>query len=321
MRKEKVLISGGTGFVGSWLLEEYLKEPDKYDVYATKKWRSDITNVDHIKDKIKWFDMDLSDSHSIESVIKQVKPQKLHHLAAMSFVASSFKYPAQTLEVNLLGSLHLFEAVRRHSPKTVIQIAGSSEEYGIPEVTPITESMLPKPCSPYGLSKLSMTLLAQNYVKAYGMRIVTTRTFNHTGPRRGDSFVCSSFAKQIAEIEIGIKESVIEHGNLDAIRDFTDARDIVLAYKIAINKCKYGVIYNICSGTEITIKQILMKLASMSDNKIHFKQDPERMRPSDLHTLIGDYSKFKNLTEWTPNIPFDKTLEDLLNYWRERVGK
>ena len=175
--------------------------------------------------------------------------------------------------------------------------------------------------SPYGVSKVAQDKLSLQYHMSYGLHTIVTRAFNHTGPRRGDVFVCSNFAKQIAKIEKGLQEPVIAHGNLEAKRDFTDVRNVVKAYWLAATKCKYGEVYNICSGEKGTysIKQVLEMLIIMSKVKIKTKQDPRRMRPSDVNILYGDSNKFRQQTGWKPIIPFKKTLEDLLDYWRERI--
>lgn len=248
------------------------------------------------------------------------KPDYIFHLAAQSFVPMSWRAPTDTMETNLIGTIHLFEAVRKLKISPKIQFAGSSEEYGFvyPDELPIKEENPLRPLSPYGVSKLAADKLSYQYCISYGLHIVVTRGFNHIGPRRGDVFVTSNFAKQIAEIEKG-KEPVIHVGNLEASRDFTDVRDMVRAYLLALEKCQPAEPYNICSGKTIRIKDVLDMLLSMTDKQIEIRQDPDRMRPSDVDVLQGDCSKFKKQTGWKQTIPFEKTLEDLLDYWRERV--
>jgi len=218
--------------------------------------------------------------------------------------------------------VNLLEAVRKSRCDPVIQIAGSSEEYGLvyPDEMPIKETNPLRPMSPYGVSKVAQDLLSRQYYRSYGLKTVVTRAFNHTGPRRGDVFVTSNFSKQVAETEKGLREAVICVGNLNAQRDFSDVRDIVRAYWLAVNKCEYGEVYNICSGKARKIQSVLDLLLSMSKvRNIEVKQDPSRMRPSDVEILQGDYSKFKEATGWKPKIPFEQTMEDLLNYWRGRL--
>jgi GDP-4-dehydro-6-deoxy-D-mannose reductase len=250
-----------------------------------------------------------------------VRPDLVFHLAAQSFVPASWTSPAVTLEINIIGSCNLFEAIRAAKIDPAIQIACSSEEYGLvkPEEVPIKETNPLRPLSPYGVSKLAMDYLGYQYFKSYGMRIVRTRGFNHTGPRRGEVFAESSFAKQIAEIEKGKREPVILVGNLEAKRDYTDVRDMVNGYFLAATKGEPGEVYNICSGRAVKISEVLDILLKMSRVKTKIVQDPTRMRPSDVPILQGDCSKFKRRTGWRPKIPLQKTLRDLLNYWRETV--
>jgi len=311
----KVLITGISGFVGSHLAE-YCQSKGA-EVHGTTRWRSQVENLKDIED-LTLHECDINDAFAFREVIKKVKPDWIFHLAAQSFVKASWTEPYQTLHTNIMGELNLFEAVRNipnYNPR--IQIAGSSEEYGHAEKMPITEDTPLLPLSPYGVSKVAQDLLARQYFKSYGMHIIVTRAFNHTGPRRGEVFVCSSFAKQIVEIEKG-KEPVISVGNLEAKRDFTDVRDTVKGYWLALEKGEPGEVYNICSGNSYPISNILKKLLSCSKIKIKIKQDPERMRPSDLPVLFGDCSKFMKQTGWKPTIPIEQTLEDILEYWRKK---
>jgi len=311
----KALITGCTGFAGSHLAEYILSLG--HEVHGTTRWRSKLENLQEIKDVITLHECDINDAFAFREVIKKVKPDYIFHLAAQSYVHASWKEPYQTLHTNIIGELNLFEAVKSISNyKPRILIAGSSEEYGQQE-TGLSEDSPLLPLSPYGVSKVAQDLLAFQYFKSYGMHIVRTRAFNHTGPRRGEVFVCSTFAKQIAEIEKG-KTPVIYVGNLDAERDFTDVRDTVRGYWLALEKGEAGEVYNICSGKSIPIKNILRKLISMSKREIQIRNDPERMRPSDLKVLVGNNKKFCEKTGWKNQIPIDQTLEDLLNFWREK---
>jgi GDP-4-dehydro-6-deoxy-D-mannose reductase len=318
-KRVKALITGITGFAGSHLAELLLKE--NVDVHGIQRWRSKNDNVDLIKHKIKFHEADLLDAHSLYQVIDEVRPNYVFHLAAQSYVQSSWASPANTLEVNITGSVHLFEAVRKTDLNIVIQIACSSEEYGkvMPNELPIRETNPLRPLSPYAVSKLAMDYLGYQYFESYGVKIIRTRGFNHTGPRRGDVFAESTFAKQIAEIEKGKKEPVVYVGNLDAKRDYTDVRDMVKAYYLSVQKCDPGEVYNIASGTSWKIGDVLKLLLQRSKVKIKIVEDPTRMRPSDVEVLVGDASKFQKKTGWKPEIKFEKTMEDLLNYWRERV--
>lgn len=317
--KKKALITGITGFAGSHLAELLLKEG--YQVFGTARPRSKTDNIDGFRDKITLEDADVLDSHSLYAILRKIKPDYVFHLAAQSFVQTSWASPATTMEINTVGSVHLFEAVRRAGVDTIIQIACSSEEYGLvmPDEIPVKETNPLRPLSPYAVSKIAMDYLGYQYHQSYGMKIVRTRGFNHTGPRRGEVFVTSNFAKQIAKIEKGKKEPVIAVGNLDAKRDWTDVRDMVRAYLLSVQKCEYGEVYNICSERTIKVSDMLDTLLSMSKARIKIKKDPSRLRPSDVPILLGDSSKFRQKTGWKPEIPFKKTMEDLLNYWRECV--
>ncbi|MDO8733624.1 MAG: GDP-mannose 4,6-dehydratase [Elusimicrobiota bacterium] len=315
----KVLITGITGFVGSHLAEFLLSK--KYEVHGIERWRSKTENIDSFKDKLVLHECDIKDAHSVKKVIESVMPEKIFHLAAQSFVPASWNAPSETIITNVIGELNIFEAVKELKINPWIQIACSSEEYGMvyENEVPIKETNPLRPLSPYGVSKVAQDMLGYQYYQSHNLNIVRTRTFNHEGPRRGEVFVTSNFAKQIAEIEKKKKPPVVYVGNLDARRDYTDVRDIVRAYWLATEKCVAGEVYNICSGRDWKIKDMLNYLLSLSRIKVEIKQDPARMRPSDVQILLGDSTKFMKQTGWKQEIPFEKTLEDTLNYWRERI--
>lgn len=319
MAARKAFITGIAGFVGSHLAELLLSQG--YEVYGLLRSRSKTDHIESIINKLHLEDADLLDTHSLYATITRIKPNYIFHLAAQSFVPTSWVSPSVTLEVNVVGSANLFEAVRMAGIDPVIQIACSSEEYGLvhADETPIKETNPLRPLSPYAVSKVAMDYLGYQYFQSYKVRIIRTRGFNHTGPRRGETFAESNFAKQIAMIEKGKQEPVISVGNLEASRDYTDVRDMVRAYVLAVEKCDPGDVYNICMGKTIRIADMLDLLLSMSKAKVEIKQDSSRMRPSDVPVLLGDNSKFVAKTNWKPIIPFKQTMEDLLNYWRERV--
>ncbi|MBU2633971.1 MAG: GDP-mannose 4,6-dehydratase [Nanoarchaeota archaeon] len=316
---KRVLITGTTGFVGSHLAELLLNKG--FEVHGIERPRSKNENILHIKDKLKIHEADIRDATSIQRLIKIVEPEYIFHLAAQSFVHTSFNSPEETLTTNIIGNLNILESVRQLNIDPVIQIACSSEEYGLvkEDEVPIKETNPLRPLSPYGVSKVAQDTLSVQYNRSYGLKTVITRAFNHTGPRRGEVFATSNFAKQIAEIEKGKKEPIIYVGNLDAKRDFTDVRDMVKAYLLAVEKCDYGEAYNICSGKTWKISEMLDILLKMSEKKIEIKQDVSRLRPSDVMILQGDCTKFEEKTGWRPEIPFETTMKDLLDYWRERV--
>jgi len=237
-------------------------------------------------------------------------------------VPFSWHAPQETLTTNIIGELNVFEAVRAAKLDSRIQIAGSSEEYGMvyPDEIPIKETNALRPLSPYGVSKVTQDFLGFQYFKSYGLKIVRTRAFNHTGPRRGEVFATSNFAKQIIEIEKGKREPVIQVGNLDTVRDFLDVRDVARAYAFSLLKGEPGEVYNISSGVGIKIKDMLDKLIELSNVDLKVETDQSRMRPSDVELLVGSAEKFKKATGWKPIISFDQTLGDLLEYWRQKLA-
>ena len=322
----RILITGITGFVGSHLADYILAHFPEVEVHGIKRWRSDMSNISHLENQITLHECDIKDAHNIYEVIERVKPDKIFHLAAQSYVPASWESPAETLQTNIIGQANLFEAVRKsHSSEydPVIHIAGSSEEYGLvkPDEIPINENNPLRPLSPYAVSKVAQDFHGYQYHKSYGLRIIRTRAFNHSGPRRGHLFVDSNFAKQIAEIEKGLRAPEIKVGNLEAIRDFTDVRDMVEAYWLATEKCEPGEIYNISSGRAYKIKDMLDKLLQLSTVKnIRIIEDPTRKRPSDVAVLVGDSEKFRLKTGWKPKYDYlTQTLKDTLDYWRKRV--
>ena len=315
----RVLITGLTGFVGSHLAEYALSK--NAEVYGSYRWRSRTENIGHLKNQVKLIECELKDPSSANSLIQQTKPDMVFHLAAQSYVPTSWQAPEDTLVNNIVGQVNLFEAIRSNGIDPLIQIAGSSEEYGytLPEELPVKETAPLRPLSPYAVSKVTQDLLGYQYHQSYGMKIVRTRAFNHTGPRRGSVFVESNFAQQIAEIEAEVRQPVVYVGNLEAKRDYCDVRDIVQGYWLALEKGKPGEVYNLASGRMWAIQEVLDILLSMSSATIDVKQDPARMRPSDVPLLCGDSTLFRNQTGWEPKIPFEETLKDLLNYWRRNV--
>ena len=317
----RVLITGITGFAGSHLAEYILAKHPDVRVFGFVRWRSRMDNIVHIQDKVELHEADIKDVISLKKALADVKPDRIFHLAAQSFVPASWKLPAETFAINAIGQINLFEALLSLKLNPKIHIAGSSEEYGHvnPDEVPMKETNPLRPLSPYAVSKVAQDLLAYQYFKSYGMKTIRTRGFNHTGPRRGDVFVTSNFAKQIAEIEKRKKEPVIHVGNLEAKRDFTDVRDIVRAYWLAAEKGVDGEVYNVGTGKAMAMKEMLDILLSLSKAKVKIKVDPERLRPSDVPILLSDSSKFVSLTGWKPQIPLEQTFKDLLNYWRERV--
>ncbi len=316
----RVLITGFTGFVGSHLAETLL-EKGGHEIFGLYRWRSRMENVAHLLDRVQLIEGDIADAAAVRRALEISRPDWIFHLAAQSFVPTSWTSPAETLEVNVRGQINLFEGVRSLGLSPRIQIACSSEEYGLvrEDELPITEDNPLRPLSPYAVSKVTQDLLAYQYHRSYGLDVVRTRGFNHTGPRRGRVFVCSNFAHQVASIEAGLQDAVIRVGNLEARRDFTDVRDMVRAYVAALERGEPGAVYNICRGEAFSVQRVLDLLLEMSQLDVSVEADPERMRPSDVPVLLGSPERFRAVTEWQPRIPFEQTLRDLLDYWRDRV--
>jgi len=318
-----VLITGITGFAGSHLAEYIFAHHPDVEVHGIVRWRSRMDNIAHlVRDgKVHLHEADLKDMISLRKMLAEARPDRIFHLAAQSFVPASWRLPAETFMINAVGQVNLFEAVLAEKLEPRIQIAGSSEEYGMvhPDEVPMKETNPLRPLSPYAVSKVAQDLLGYQYWQSYRLHVVRTRGFNHTGPRRGDVFVTSNFARQIARIEKGQVEPVIRVGNLEAKRDFTDVRDTVRAYWLALEKGDPGDVYNIGSGTTISMKDMLGILLSHSPAKVEVRVDPDRLRPSDVQILYADPSKFHAKTGWVPKIPLQTTLKDLLDYWRTRV--
>ncbi len=315
----RVLVTGVTGFAGSHLVDYMLTRND-CEIFGIQRWRSPMENIEHVKDKITLVECDLRDASSTRDTLERIRPDWIFHLAAQSFVPTSWSAPTESLTTNVLGELNLFEAVRRIGLACRIQLACSSEEYGMvyPDELPIRETNPLRPLSPYAVSKVAQDMLGYQYWMSWKVDCVRTRGFNHEGPRRGPVFVASDFAKQIADIEKGRKEPVLHVGNLEAKRDFTDVRDMVRGYWLALEKCEPGEVYNLCSGKAYSIQQVLDLLLGMTKAKIEVRQDRLRLRPSDVPVLLGDRTKFTQATGWEPVIPFEQTLRDMLDFWRAR---
>jgi GDP-4-dehydro-6-deoxy-D-mannose reductase len=310
----RVLITGITGFVGSHLSEFLIKKG--FEVFGTT-----TSGKPSPSERIKIFNCDIRDAAGIKNIISDIKPNQIYHLSGISFPPDSFKNPRMTFDVNFYGTMNLLEAVRELGLDSHILYVGSSDEYGAvaDRYIPISEDCPLNPLNPYAASKVSANMLCYSYVKTYDMNIVMVRPFNHTGAGQRADFVCSDFAKQIAEIESGDKKLVIYTGNLDAERDFSDVRDIVSAYHLALEKGVSGDVYNICSERAYSIRWVLHTLLGFAKLSVEIKEDPSKLRAADIKILKGDCSKFKLISGWKPSIPFEKTLRDLLDYWREKI--
>lgn len=309
----KALVTGIEGFVGSYLAEELSKKG--FEVYGTY--------LDPVKKEVKCiknFYLDVTDKEEAVKVISKIKPDQIFHLAGFSSVALSWKNPELCHKVNVEGTENLLDAVLTAGISPKILVISSAEVYGKPQKIPITEEHPLNPDNPYAKSRLEQEKVVLNYVKNKGIKAIISRSFNHTGPGQLPTFVCSDFAYQIAKIEKGLQEPVIRTGDLSVKRDFSDVRDIVRAYVLALEKCRVGEIYNICSGKAYSIKEILDTLILLSGRKdIKVMQDSGKVRPSDVDIMLGDNSKFKAETVWKPQIKFDETLKGILEWWRRSI--
>ena len=321
-------ITGITGMVGSHLADYLLKNTD-WKIYGFCRWNDALDNISHLSHQIdqeKRIELiygDLNDLSSLIYALKKSAPDYVFHLAAQSYPKTSFESPLETLETNIIGTTKLLEAIKCNDLNPVIHICASSEVFGkVPkEFLPISEEVPFHPASPYAISKVGTDLIGRLYAEAYGMCIMTTRMFTHTGPRRGDVFAESTFAKQIAMIEHGLIEPVLKVGNLDSLRTWSDVRDAVRAYYLLVTKDpQAGEYYNIGGDYSCTVRQMLNYLLERSTvQNIKIQVDEGRLRPIDADLQVPDTSKFRDHTGWSPEIPFEKTMNDLLNYWRQKV--
>ena len=316
-----VLITGITGMVGSHLADYILDNHPSVEVHGLIRWRSPLDNIREIQSKVVLHYAELRDLNSIIILLSEIKPDWIFHLAAQSYVSSSFNAPVDTIHTNVIGTTNLLDAVRITKIDPKIHICSSSEVYGqvIKDEIPIKETNPFRPASPYAVSKVGEDMVALQYFLSYGIKTIRTRMFTHSGPRRGDVFAESAFAKQIAEVEAGLRSNPIKVGNLNSIRTFADVRDAVRAYWLLLEKCPPGEVYNIGGDRTMRIAEMLEILKSMARCKIEHQVDPSLERPSDVTLQIPDISKFQRATGWKPEIPLEITLQDLLDYHRSRI--
>jgi GDPmannose 4,6-dehydratase/GDP-4-dehydro-6-deoxy-D-mannose reductase len=317
----KVLITGITGMVGSHLAEYILSQQAGVDVHGMIRWRSPLDNIRGILPRITLHQAELRDLNSLTLLLRELKPDRIFHLAAQSYVSTSFLAPADTLATNVIGTTNLLDAVRLAHIDPRIHICSSSEVYGQvrADEVPIRETNPLRPASPYAVSKVGEDMIAMQYFLSYGIRTVRTRMFTHTGPRRGDVFAESAFAKQIAEIEAGIRVNPVRVGNLNSVRTLADVRDAVRAYWLLLEKCPAGEVYNIGGVETLTVGEILERLKSKARCRIEHVVDPLLLRPSDVTLQVPDTGKFREATGWVPEIPVEKTLQDLLDFHRRQT--
>jgi GDP-4-dehydro-6-deoxy-D-mannose reductase len=314
----RILITGISGFIGSHLSELLLKMND--DVHGTYIKEDELSNLEHIKDKIELHLLDVRDEEKVKQLIKELEPEVIYHLAAQSFPTVSWEKPKETLDINVLGTTYLFEAVKSLDLDSKILVACSSAEYGLvtEDEVPVKENHRLLPLHPYGVSKVAQDLLAYQYFKNFGMKSLRVRIFNTTGPRKTND-VCSDFTKQIAAIEKGIMENNLSVGNLEGRRDITDVKDTVNALWSVCEKGKSGEVYNICSSRAHKIEHLLDVMLKLALVNINVFQDPKKMRPSDEPIIMGDNTKIKEDCGWEPKIPIEETIRSMLDYWRQTL--
>jgi len=313
----KVLVTGAGGFVAGHLVDFLRAEHPAAELFGLVRPHGSAPRTAGVT----VFEAELNDPASIEPVLDAVAPDRIVHLAGQSSVHQSWIDPGGTLRTNVLGIVHLLDAVRRRGLRPDVLVVGSAEEYGMvePADLPLREDLPLRPSSPYAVSKVAQGLLALAYGPAGGMRVLRTRTFHHTGPGRGETFAESSFARQIAEIEAGKRPPVIHVGNLEAVRDYTDVRDVVRAYWALLDRGTAGEVYNVCSGRGRRIRELLDLLLVESGASVEMRVDKDRLRPSDVPALVGDPRRLREATGWEPRVPLQESLRDLLHDWRQRT--
>lgn len=316
---KKVLITGGTGFAGSHLVE-YLLEKSGFEIHVTS-YGTAPTTVSTLLPTNRIHKLDITNEAETAQLIKELQPDHIYHLAAIATVADSFTSPARSIVTNTLLQISILEAIRKHAPMARTLIIGSAQEYdfiGHDASGKITEDHPLGAVSPYGVSKIDQDLLALSYFYSYNLQVIRVRPFNHIGELQTEHFAIASFAKQIAEAEKNTpsgQTAIIKVGNMSAVRDFTDVKDMVRAYALLMEKGIVGEVYNIGSGVGYSMQEVLDMLVAKSTAKISVETDPERMRPLDVPSIIADISKMKALG-WSPTIPLETTLGRVLTYWR-----
>ena len=312
---KKALVIGAAGFVGGYLID-CLKNKFGYEVYGTKLAAQDFSHPD-----AKIFDLDIMSRAQIKSLLEEIRPDCIFHLAAQSSVALSWKNPELTVDINIKGTLNLLETVRSLDYKARVLLVGSGEEYGASgaEKGLIGENTVLKPGNIYAATKACQNMLGAIYAKAYGLDIISVRAFNHIGPGQAENFVMSDFCKQVAEIETGKREPVMSVGNLSASRDFTDVRDVVRAYALLAQKGTAGETYNVGSGRAVQIQSLLDRIVARSKVAIEVRIDQSKLRPVDVPKIEADISKITQETGWKPELDINDTVGDVLDWWRKRV--
>ncbi len=327
----KILVTGGTGFVGSHLLDALVSARDQdgapIEIYATRRYHlSRRDKVEHLEHNVQWVDCDITDAIAVNRIFSSIMPDQCFHMAAESFVSPSWDHPHRYMDVNYHGTVNILDAIKNFAPHCRILLPGSGEEYGEVELSqlPITQVTPLQPVNPYAVTKVAQDLIGYVYFKSYDLNVLRLRTFNHEGPRRERYFGIASYCYQIARIELGLQEPVIKVGHIDDKRNFTHVKDVVRAYQIAMRDLNPGHLYIVGSEADenvATFREVLETLISKSkfEGQIDYIQTKEFTRPTAVPYLLGDISEFKDLTDWQPSYTLDFILDDVMNYWRARV--
>ena len=315
----RVLITGATGLIGSHLAEYLLSQGD-CQVFGFKRWRSPTARLGELAERVTWIEGDIEDPYSVQRAVELAAPRRVFHLAAQSYPGASWDSPQATMSVNVIGTLHLLESLRRMGAECQVLIACSSAQYGLvrPEDVPVGEEHPLRPVNPYGVSKVAQELLGLQYYLSYGIRVYLARFFNQVGTRQDERCSIQSFAQQIAGLERRAVGGALRHGNLGSKRDFLDVRDGVRAICELVERGEPGRPYNVCSGVGQTMGDVLRQLLDLSTASIRTELDAQRLRPVDEPILVGDRSRLAAETGWLPTVPFAQTLTDILQYWRNR---
>ena len=317
----RVLITGITGLIGSHLARFIVTE-GQHRVFGFKRWRSNSEPLADALDAVELVEGDITDASSVEGAVERIRPDRVYHLAAQSYPSESLGAPAVTFATNVLGTLHVLEAVRRHAPTCQVHLACSAAQYGIvgPENIPITEDQPCRPVNPYGISKLAQELLGKQYHESYGLRVYVTRSFIHVGPWQDARTSVQAFARQLAAIRLGLQKPIVRVGNLFPRRDYLDVRDAVRALCLLLDRGQAGEPYNLCSGEGFSVEEILTTLIDLASVSVGVEEDPRLVRAVDEPVLVGDHGKLTEKTGWQPQIPLRDSLRAVLQHWEARLA-